>query len=200
MNDIQFIYFDVGGVLIDWKRAFQTAANTFQITVKDIGTVFEENHDNLTKGIITSQDLWHKVVQRYNLHHADNYDFVASWVSDYRPITQVHELVYKIKSKYKIGLLSNIYTDMLPLLLKKKIIPKISYKAIIFSCDVSMMKPHRNIYELAQQKAGVGAQHILFIDDREDYLEQAKKLQWQTFLFDYQNVEGSAKALERRLC
>lgn len=199
MNNIQFIYFDVGGTLVDWSNVFKTAASKFNLSVDDIDRVFGENHDPITKGLITSREFWEKCIQKYNLKNADSFDFLDSWVSDYKPIREMHDLVIKIQSQYKIGLLSNIYEGMLPLLLEKKMIPNISYEQIIFSCDVGMMKPEPDIYALAQERAGVNQENILFVDDREDFLETAKQAGWKTFLFNNKKVDVSVRELESYL-
>ena len=199
MDNKRFIYFDVGGVLLDWTKVFETAAAKFNIKARDIGRVFEENHDSITKGFVTPREFWEKCIQKYGIKNAENYDFLDSWVSDFQPIKEVHDLIFKIKSQYNIGLLSNIYKGMKPLLLEKNIIPNIEYKQIIFSCDVGMMKPNLDIYELAQQKAQTDAKNILFIDDREDFLVEAQKLQWNTFLFDNMKRSNSVKELEEYL-
>ncbi len=196
-NKKLFIYFDVGGVLVDWSKAFETAASRFDLTVDDIGKVFDENNLKITKGFITPQQLWERCIKKYNIPNAHNYDFLESWVSDYKPIQEIHSFVHKIKSTYKIGLLSNIYKGMEPILLEKEIIPTIHYQEIVFSCDVGMRKPEDKVYEFAQKKAQIEQDNILLIDDREDYLEGAKKARWKTFLFDNQLRSKSIKELEK---
>lgn len=199
MQNNRFIYFDVGGTLLDWSNVFKTAASKFNITPEDIGKIFDENHDPITKGLLTTKKFWEKCIQKYNLKNADTFNFLESWVSDYQPIVEMHELINKIKSRYSIGLLSNIYEGMLPLLLKKKIIPNIHYDQIVFSCDVGMMKPNPDIYALAQKRAQFDPKDILLVDDREDFLEGAKRAQWNTFLFDNTQPSKSAKKLEEFL-
>lgn len=196
---IKFIYFDVGGTLLDWSKVFEGAAAKFNLDPEDIGTVFDENHDEITKGVMSAKDFWDRCIRKYDLKNASDYDFLDSWVSDYHPIKEMHELIIKIKSKYKIGLLSNIYKGMLPLLIEKGIIPDIEYDQIVFSCDVGMMKPNSDIYVLAQNKANVGSKDILLVDDREDYLEGAKKVGWNIFLFNNKQPTQSAEEFERYL-
>lgn len=198
-NDKLFIYFDVGGTLVDCEKAFETAASRFNLTADDIGKVFDENDEQITKGFITPQQLWGRCIKKYHIPNADNYDFLESWISDYKPIQETHNLVHKIKSSYKIGLLSNIYKGMLPFLLEKEIIPAIHYQEIVFSCDVGMRKPEDEIYELAQKKAQVEPDNILLVDDRADYLEGAKKANWFTFLFNNKQRVQSTKELEEYL-
>lgn len=199
INMISFIYFDVGGTLLDWSRVFEGAAKKFNLDPEDIGRVFDENHDDITRGIMSAKDLWNKCIQRYGLKNASEYDFLDSWVSDYEPIKEIHELISKVTPKYKIGLLSNIYKGMLPLLIEKRIIPNIQYEQIVFSCDVGMMKPNADIYALAKKRAKVNSNNILLVDDREDYLEGAKKAGWNIFLFNNKQINYSTKELEEYL-
>ena len=196
---IKFIYFDVGGVLLDWSKVFEGAAKKFSVDPEDIGEVFDENHDDITKGIMSAKDLWNKCIQKYGLKNASNFDFLDSWVSDYQPIKEIHKLIKKIAPKYKIGLLSNIYKGMLPLLLEKGVIPNIHYEQIIFSCDVGMMKPNADIYKFAQNNADLKPQEILLVDDREDYCRGAEKTGWNIFLFNPKQPASSVKKLQKYL-
>lgn len=195
----KFIYFDVGNTLIDCSTAFHNAALKFNLTAEDIGSVFDENHDEITKGTMSSQEFWEKCIQKFNLQRDENFNFLESWVSDYKPIYPMHNLLYKIRSQYRIGLLSNIYKGMRPIIFKKNLIPHIDYESIIFSCDVKMMKPDREIYQLARKKAGVNMEDILFVDDRADFLETAKNLGGQIFLFNDMEAKKSVKELEKYL-
>ena len=197
MSDLSFIYFDVGGVLLDWSNVFKTAADTFNLTPHDISTVFQENSEKITKGFMSAPYFWRKCIEKYNIRNAEDYDFLHSWVADYRPIPQIHELIIELQLTYKIGLLSNIYKGMLRVLLEKKLIPDIDYQATIFSCDVGMRKPESEIYELAERKAQTDPEKIFYIDDRDDFLTAAKKRGWQTFLFDGKNIDASVKGIEK---
>ncbi len=196
MHHDLFIYFDIGGVLLDWSKVFETATTKFDLKVGDIGAVFDEFVEQVTKGFLTPQQFWGKCIQKYNLKNADNYDFLESWVSDYQPIQEMHELIHKLKPKYNIGLLSNIYQGMLPLLKEKELIPNIHYEQIIFSCDIGEMKPNPDIFAYAQKRAGVDSNKILLVDDSENNLDAAKKVNWNTFLFNNRQREYSVKKLE----
>ncbi len=199
MRSIQFIYFDIGGVLVDYAKAFATAASKFNLEIEDIGKVFDENVERYTKGYLSAQDLWDTCIQKYNLKNVQSFDFLDSWVSDYQPIQVMHDLIQKLQFKFKIGLLSNIYKGMLPLLLEKNLIPNIHYEQIIFSCDVGMLKPFPDIYSLAQKKAKVNPINILLVDDKEKNLVTAKKAKWNTFFFDTTNRDHSVKELKKYL-
>jgi HAD superfamily hydrolase (TIGR01509 family) len=196
MQQIKFVYFDVGSVLIDWQNVFTTAAQHHKLTVDEIGSVFDENSEDITKGIMSPANLWQEVIKKYHVKNASHYDFLTSWVADYKPIAPTHALIHDIKHDYKIGLLSNIYKGMLPQLLEKELIPNIEYQSIVFSCDVGMMKPEPEIYLLAQKQINVNPEEILFIDDKQENLDAAASLGWRTFLFDASDTHGSVKILE----
>ncbi len=161
--------------------------------------VFNENVESITKGFLNSQQFWKMCIKRYNIQNANDFNFLESWVSDYEPILEMHEEIIKLKSKYQIGLLSNIYKGMLPLLLERKLIPNINYDQVVFSCDVGIMKPNLDIYALAQKNANVEAKSILFIDDRQDFLDGAKEAGWNTFLFNDKDRKNSINDLEEYL-
>lgn len=199
MEKNRFIYFDVGNTLVDCSNYFKTATTKFSLKADDLKKVFNENLDPITKGFLTPQQFWEKCIERYNIQNAHSYNFLESWVSDYEPITEMHEVIIKLKSKYHIGLLSNIYKGMLPLLLEKGLIPKIDYDHIIFSCDVGMMKPNSDMYAFAQNKTTIDPKNILLIDDRQDFLDGAKRAQWNTFLFNDKERTNSVKELEEYL-
>ena len=196
MNTIQFIYFDVGNTLVDCSDYFKAAAVQFHLKVDDINKIFNENIDPVTKGFLYPQQFWEKCIQRYGIQNARDYNFLESWVSDYQPIHETHECLTRLKQRYRVGLLSNIYKGMLPLLLEKGLIPNIQLDQIIFSCDVGMMKPYSDIYALAQQKAQIDPQNILLVDDRQDFIDGAKKAQWNTFLFNDKQRTHSVAELE----
>jgi glucose-1-phosphatase len=181
---VEFVYFDVGGVLIDWSDVFKTAAHKFNLSVDDIDMVFSEHHDLITKGLMSSAQFWEKCIEKYHIINAESFDFLASWVADYKPITLTHALIEAISPDFGIGLLSNIYEGMMPFLRENNLIPTIEYRSVVFSCDVGMMKPEQAIYHYAQEQSKTRPEHILFVDDRQDFLELPASMGWKTFLFD----------------
>lgn len=199
MKKIKFIYFDIGGVMNDWSDYFKSAAKKHGITVEDINSVWVELDDDITHGKKGAQDYWKRVVEKFNLKSADDFDFLESWISDYRPRVKIHQLAEELSKKYKIGLLSNLYNGMFSRLLELGIVADINYSAIILSNEIGLRKPEKEIYEFATKKARVKPEEILLIDDRKDFVEGAKKFGWRTFWFDEKNVEKSVKKLRQLL-
>ncbi|HSX43983.1 MAG TPA: HAD family phosphatase [Candidatus Saccharimonadales bacterium] len=50
------------------------------------------------------------------------------------------------------------------------------FDPVIISCDVGMRKPDPEIYQLMLEKLGLPAEECIFVDNRADNVEAAKKL------------------------
>ncbi|KKQ24227.1 MAG: Haloacid dehalogenase [Candidatus Roizmanbacteria bacterium GW2011_GWC2_37_13] len=200
MKKIKFIYFDIGGVMNDWSDSFRTVTSKFKINFEEFNKLWSGKiWDDITRGKISPQDVWKLAIKKFGLKNADNYNFVESWMGDYRPRLEVHELARQLSKKYKIGLISNLYKGMMPRLIEKGMVTDIKYSVVVLSYEVGFRKPEREIYKLATNLVGVKEEEILLIDDRKDFIEGAKKSGWQTFWFGEKNVKESVFKLSKLL-
>lgn len=201
MNSIKFIYFDIGGVMLDSSQYFKTATKKFGIPLDEFIKLWlgDNSADEMTRGKISSEDFWKQAIKKFKINSAENFNFIESWISDYHPRKEVHELAKKLSKKYKIGLLSNIYNGMMPRLIKLGIVADIKYSTIVLSNETGLRKPEKEIYKLATNLAGVKVGEILLVDDRKDFVKAAQDYGWQTFWFDEKNVNGSIKQIEKLL-
>jgi epoxide hydrolase-like predicted phosphatase len=198
-NKIKFIYFDFGGVFFNWDNYFKKAADKFAFDRQQIIRFFNKNNEAITKGHISSQKFWEMFQEEMGIENAESFDFLASWVEDYMPLPSVHRFAKTLSKHYKVGVISNIYKGMHPLLIEKGRIPDISFDTTVLSCEVGLQKPEIEIYELAQSKIHYKGKEVLFIDDVESYIDSAKNMGWQTFQFETNNVDKSLADLERLL-
>lgn len=90
-----------------------------------------------------------------------------------------------------MGLLSNIYLGVFDILAQKQFLPYMNWHTKILSSEVGAVKPEPEIYLIAKEGERVNPKEILFIDDREDFLQPAKNRGWQTFQFDPKNPKTS---------
>ena len=58
-------------------------------------------------------------------------------------------------------------------------------------------KTRRRDLCISTKKDQTESNHILLIDDREDFLNAARKTGWQTFLFDTKNRNTSIEELKK---
>lgn len=98
------------------------------------------------------------------------------------------------KNGYKTFILSNMGKDMADSLIT--MINKDNFDDVIFSCDVHMIKPNRDIFEYALKRFNINANESLFIDDYELNLIPFKSLGGHTYLFDYKKMEKAILEIE----
>lgn len=157
--------------------------------------MFTKYNKEVTKGFFSSQEFWERCQEELKIKDDKNFNFVENWVGDYVAIEKMHQFVKEVNKKYEIGIISNIYEGMFPLMIRQKKIPNIRFVSKILSCDEGLMKPDREIYELAESRISYRGSEILFIDDVKEYIDSAKKMGWQTFQFETYNPEKSIREL-----
>lgn len=192
---IKFVYFDIGGVLNKYKMVFTDAPLKFGIDREEFGKVFDDNDDDITRGKIDVNGFWNLCVQKFNIKNGENFDMAESWANDFEINKPNYDLVIEVKKKYKVGLLSNHYKGVFKAVSKRYLIPRINYDQVILSCECGLRKPEREIYLLAQQKAGCKPEEIFYIDDNKSYISVAKSFGWQTFWYDSANYQKSSLLL-----
>jgi FMN phosphatase YigB (HAD superfamily) len=79
----------------------------------------------------------------------------------------------------------------------RHLMPDVEWNVVIDSSLVRLQKPDPQIYQLAQAKAQVPSNQILFIENSPDHLEVPKQLGWQTFWYDSAKYDQSFKELAR---
>lgn len=77
-----------------------------------------------------------------------------------------------------------MYPGMLEAIRQKGLLPNIAWEVVVDSSEVGFCKPNSEIYELAQDRAGVKPEEILFVDNTRENIEAAKRLGWQAVLYE----------------
>lgn len=198
MKTIKFIYFDVGGVLLNWEKSLVKLAEKHNKTQKKVFDIFYKYDPIFARGTHTADEMT-KIMQKDLQIDDKNFDYIAYCSSQFIPIPEMHELVHELKHTHKIGLLTNLHTDTFDFIMQYGSVPDIDYHAIIKSYEVGFIKPEPEIYHIAQKKAGVAHEEILFIDDLAVNVEAAKKLGWQGYVFDKQNSKKAMEAIRQML-
>ncbi len=187
MKNIKLILFDFGGVLVDYSKSFQTASKEQGIPIEYLDNAFDNNEEDITKGIIEPQDIFNMAVKESGVGADIKYDFVNSWVRDYKVIQPTWDLLAELSKTYQVGILSNVYKGMIVESIKLGRLPDINYSYIFESCEIGNRKPEKEIYEYVEKETGFSSKEILFIDDRQDFIEGAQRIGWITYLFDSTN-------------
>jgi putative hydrolase of the HAD superfamily len=195
---VKFIYFDIGGVLLDFSGSFVNLAKVLNAPLEDVRKFWNTYEDALGRGTLSPNECW----QRFKMHfryRGQDIDFSDLWVTGLRPIKESHAFVKKISRTHKIGLLSNAMTGTVAKTRALCHIPRATFSAIIESSKIGFIKPEPEIYSIARERAGVHPGEILFIDDSEINLPPAHESGFHTYHFDTNNPEASIAELERLL-
>lgn len=98
---------------------------------------------------------------------------------------------------YRVIVLSNMSKEYIDFLRKKPVYSHFDEE--IISCEVGLVKPEREIYELLLTRYGLRPEETIFIDDRQENVDAAAELGITPFLFDRRNPEKSCEELKIKL-
>jgi len=197
-SGVEFVYFDVNGCLLRfYHRAFAQIAKDFSVPPDLVEMAFLHFNSDACKGVLTMADFNKAIADKLGIPTIDwpNYYFASI-----EPMPGMDEIVTWAKQHYGVGLLTNIMPGLLPALIRRKIIPDLSYDQIIDSSEVGLIKPDAEIFNLAKNRANIAANKILLIDDTRENVAVAESLGWHVLWFDYsqpiESLEQVKMALE----
>lgn len=201
---ISFIYFDVGGVIIDdfsgnnnWQQlrdelGIDASRNEqFKQLWKTYGTELNTTRDVETMLPILKND--------FGIQIPSDYSLMEGFVKRFRANPTIWHLITKAQETVPTGLLTNMYPGMLTAIKQKGILPDARWNVIVDSSIELLEKPDHRFYELAEQRAGVNRSEILFIDNSNRHIQSAKDFGWQTFLYESADHEMSCYNLQKFL-
>jgi FMN phosphatase YigB (HAD superfamily) len=200
MSKISFVYFDVGGVAIqDFSDSpkWDSMMDVMGIPV-DLRAEFDELYHTYDTEICLGKHedtLLPEIASRFNLSLPEGFSMRQYFLDHFDPNHSLWSIVAKLKETTKIGLLTDQYPGMLTQITKLHLLPPVTWDVVIDSTQVGFRKPSPEIYHMAQDKAGVPPQEILFIDNREKNLVPARDLGWQTYFYDSRDYKKSSRDL-----
>lgn len=197
---IKFVYFDVGGVVIkdfSGTKKWDELRNEIGITPISKGKYDEIWGAHIDKHSTTFDvdNLIPILVKELNLKIPEDYSLLMGFVNRFKKNEELWPLLSRISKEVPIGLLTNMYPRMMDKIKAVGLFPPIDWDVIIDSSVVKLAKPDTAIYKLAEEKAKVNVDKILFVDNSQAHLNIAKNRRWQTFLFDPQKNKESCNEL-----
>ena len=196
-NGVTFVYFDINGCLVRFfHRAFGKLAHDTGASADTIESTFWHYNDAVCRGEMPLSEFNRALAERFNMPSLDWKQFYLQAVD---PIPEMHELAKWASANYNIGLLSNIMPGFIDEMMRNGLLPSLPYSAIIHSSKVGFIKPEKQIYEIAQEKAGVPPEEILFVDDSRTNLMAAEHMGWKVLWFDDFRPDESAQRVKESL-
>ena len=182
-NKYSTVFFDWSGVV-----ANDSGDDFIEYSLREIGAtntqipeIIKNEFSQFMLGQISENEYWDKLKNNYGLNVDDSrIGYFNNW-QGIKPNIRIIELVHKLKSNgFKIGLISNIISPV------RDIIKQFGYYDVfdeaILSCEVGLLKPQKDIYELALHRMDAVAQESIFIDDKPLNLDTANTMGFVTLL------------------
>lgn len=196
-NGVRFIYFDINGCLVRFfHRAFTRLAEDSGAPADTIETIFWHYNDIVCRGEMTIEEFNATLAKHLGLQSVDWRQYYIDAID---PIPEMQELIAWTATHYHVGLLSNIMPGFISYMRENKLLPDITYSAIIDSSEVKAIKPELRIYEVATEATGIDASEILLIDDSRSNLMAAERLSWHVLWFDDYRPDESVERIRNAL-
>lgn len=185
MAEIKNIIFDLGGVIINLDYA-KTIAEFNIISEKPFETIFTQLQqspvfDQFDKGEISEADFFSEMLKslRVEISHAQ---FIHAWNAMLLDFPKERlELLKKLKTKYRLFLLSNTNETHI-VQLEADLYTQHGYKnlepffeKVYYSCRIGMRKPDKEIFEFVLQENKLNPTETIFIDDSPQHVKGALK-------------------------
>lgn len=201
MMQYNFIYFDVGGVIIgDFSKT-----NKWNDLKKSLGVpqpLFDE-FDSLWSqyetAICTGRDVEELIPiinNELELEITVNLSLLDEFVTRFDKNDSIVTAIQAAKNcSNGIGLLTNMYTGMFAKIQQAALLPDFEFDQIVDSSVEGTLKPKADFFSIAAERAQCNPENILFIDNSEMHTNAAQELGWNVFLYDSGSYELSTKKL-----
>ncbi|MDO5426084.1 MAG: HAD family phosphatase [Eubacteriales bacterium] len=195
---IKNIVFDMGNVLLDFNP--EVCLHAFAETEEDRAVIRKELFGGPEwiegdRGTLKNAEKFAPVSRRVPERlHAALQKCVDEWDMCMKPVPGAREFcAYAKENGYGIYVLSNA-DDRFPHYFPR-FQPYDYFDGILVSSDVRLIKPDVRIYQHFLEKFGLRAEKCLFLDDRAENVEGAKKagMQGMQFLGNFEEIKNSLK-------
>ena len=113
-------------------------------------------------------------------------------------IRPTEKLIDELKAAgYKLYVLSNMSREFIDFLRKQRVYE--NFDGDVVSCEVGIVKPMPEIYNLLLKRFDLDPAETIFIDDRKENVDAAAAKGIATFHFDRNDYEGSCERLREIL-
>jgi epoxide hydrolase-like predicted phosphatase len=182
---IKAVIWDVGGVILrteDPTPRDELAAELGVTRDRLNQLVFwGEQGTRLQLGEINREELLLYMRDELGLMPDEHPDLLDRFFAGDQVDAELVDYIRSLKSKYKIGIISNAWPHLDDLLDRWQIAD--AFSIIVGSGDEGVMKPDPRIYEMALERLEVLPEESVFIDDFIENIKSAQKLGMQTIHF-----------------
>lgn len=196
---IKLILCDLGNVLVnfDHQLAVRRILKFTPLSFEQIYQTFFDSPvtKDFEEGRILSREFFKRICRELQLKKIGYREFTRIWNEIFFPNPPMVKLLSRLGAKYRLHLVSNINELHYRYILKKFPDHLAVFDEVYLSCRVGHRKPHPAIYRSAMGDLGLEPEEILYADDREDLIAEAKKLRFRAIVF--KNTRDFKKQLKK---
>lgn len=125
-------------------------------------------------------------------------EMISLAIGKQETIRPTAKLISELKAAgYKLYVLSNMSREFIDFLRKQEVYR--NFDGDVISCEVGVVKPMPEIYDLLLERFALDPAETIFIDDRKENIEAAERRGISGFHFDRNDYEGSCQRLHKIL-
>lgn len=177
------IFFDWSGVIADDTGDYFIAQSIkkFGATDSQIVEIVKNHFRDFMLGNLSEIEYWNRIKNDYKLNIPEQYCRAFNNWSGIMPNEKILNFASDLKNRgYKIGIITNIIQPVYDII-KKSGYYNI-FDSTIASCEVNIIKPQKEIYELSLNRLNTSAVESIFIDDKQSNLDAAIQIGFTTIL------------------
>ena len=170
--------FDMGGVLVYNYDVFPDVFGFLEITGKQFNTFAGKNLERFINGEITTDEFWSSFSARYGKKVDE--ELFGKFFSP-RLDQGVMEIIKQLKNDSRVVCGSNTFDPHYDYLLERGYYD--IFDAVFVSNQMGVSKPNPDFYRYILNDEGIKPEDAIFVDDFEENVSAAKKLQIKSILF-----------------
>ncbi len=184
--NIRAVFWDLGGVLVrteDHSTRENLAIRLGMSRTELENLVFASDSGNRAQlGEIDAKQHWQNLGSNLGLSIEEMVVFQRDFWGGDRLDTALIEYIRALHTRYKIGLISNAFSDL------RQIITNVwniedTFDDMTISSEVGIMKPDPRIFQMALERLDVQPQESIFIDDFPHNVDGARNINMHAIHF-----------------
>jgi len=183
---IKGILFDLGGVVVfnHLDQQLEHFAKELKIDLSELKTLEEVEHEKMILGKLSVKEFCSSIRNKFELEK-DSATLVLIWERIYQETSKLNgdviRFIKEIKTKYKVGLISNIFDVTATFHQRQKLF--YFFKPVVLSCRRGIAKPDIKMFAVAIKEMELKGSEVLYVDDSEEHIAIAKEFGMKTIHF-----------------
>jgi len=182
---IEFVYFDLGNVLLsfDPEVACGNVSQLLHVSIDEARSAVYQSglQHRFEHGELSGEEFTQAVCQSLSAEPVGSAKLLDAVSDMFEPIASMRLVLERVRQAgFGVGLLSNTCHAHWDWIVRQRYEPtEFEFDALILSYEIGSMKPDPPIYKAAEQIAGTRPERILFLDDRPENVAGARAHRWQ---------------------